>query len=140
MLAVLEAAENAADVETLSIGPDIEALREVADEFEAAFKAKAAEASAHADQSDLDSKALASDAAKAYENIVQIVNAYAIVQPTDELLGFISEVNGFVEVYAQIANGSTSGGTSPEPAPGEDTGGEDTGGDGSDDGGTPGEV
>lgn len=140
MLAVLEAAENAADVETLSIGPDIEALREVADEFEAAFKAKAAEASAHADQSDLDSKALASDAAKAYENIVQVVNAYAIVQPTDELLGFINEVNGFVEVYAQIANGSTSGGTSPEPAPGEDTGGEDTGGDGSDDGGTPGEV
>lgn len=148
MLAVLEAAENAADVETLSIGPDIEALREVADEFEAAFKAKAAEASAHADQSDLDSKALASDAAKAYENIVQIVNAYAIVQPTDELLGFINEVNGFVEVYAQIANGSTSGGTSPEPAPGEDTGGEDTGGedtggdggDGSDDGGTPGEI
>ena len=135
MLAVLEAAENAADVETLSIGPDIEALREVADEFEAAFKAKAAEASAHADQSDLDSKTLASDAAKAYENIVQIVNAYAIVQPTDELLGFINEVNGFVEVYAQIANGSTSGGTSPEPAPGEDTGG-----DGSDDGGTPGEV
>ena len=140
MLAVLEAAENAADVETLSIGPDIEALREVADEFEAAFKAKAAEASAHADQSDLDSKALASDAAKAYENIVQIVNAYAIVQPTDELLGFINEVNGFVEVYARIANGSTSGGTSPEPAPGEDTGGEGTGGDGSDDGGTPGEV
>ena len=36
MLAVLEAAENAADVETLSIGPDIEALREVADQFEAA--------------------------------------------------------------------------------------------------------
>ena len=89
MLAVLEAAENAADVETLGIGPDIEALREVADEFVAAFKAKAAEASAHADQSDLDSKELASDAAKAYENIVQIVNAYAIVQPTDELLGFI---------------------------------------------------
>ena len=135
-----EAAENAADVETLSLGPDIEALREVADEFEAAFKAKAAEASAHADQSDLDSKALASDAAKAYENIVQSVNAYAIVQPTDELLGFINEVNGLVEVYAQIANGSTSGGTSPEPAPGEDTGGEGTGGDGSDDGGTPGEV
>ena len=140
MLAVLEAAENAADVETLSIGPDIEALREVADGFEAAFKAKAAEASAHADQSDLDSKTLASDAAKAYENIVQVVNAYAIVQPTDELLGFINEVNGLVEVYAQIANGSTSGGTSPEPAPGEDTDGEGTGGDGSDDGGTPGEV
>ena len=140
MLAVLEAAENAADVETLSIGPDIEALREVADQFEAAFKAKAAEASAYADQSDLDSKTLASDAAKAYENIVQVVNAYAIVQPTDELLGFINEVNGFVEVYARIANGSTSGGTSPELAPGEDTGGEDTGGDGSDDGGTPGEV
>ena len=135
MLAVLEAAENAADVETLGIGPDIEALREVADQFEAAFKAKAAEASAYADQSDLDSKALASDAAKAYENIVQIVNA--IVQPTDELLGFINEVNGFVEVYARIANGSTSGGTSPEPAPGEDTGGEGTGGDG---GGTPEDI
>ena len=71
---------------------------------------------------------------------MQVVNAYAIVQPTDELLAFINEVNGLVEVYAQIANGSTSGGTSPEPAPGEDTGGEDTGGDGSDDGGTPGEV
>lgn len=136
MLAVLEAAENAADVEALSIGPDIEALHAVADEFEAAFKAKAAEASAHADQSDLDSKTLASDAAKSYEGIVQVVNAYAIVQPTDELLAFINEVNGLVEVYAQIANGSTSGGVSPDPSSGT----EDPAGGGDDEGGSPSEI
>ncbi len=143
MLGVLEAEENAADVATLGIGPDIEALREVAEKFEEAFKAKTLEAAEHADQSDLDSKELAREAQTAYEGIVQMVNAYAIVQPTDELLSFINEVNGLVAAYAQIADGSTSGGTTPEPAPGGETGGDETGDDGDeevDDGGSPGVV
>lgn len=143
MLGVLEAEENAADVATLGIGPDIEALREVAEEFEETFKAKTLEAAEHADQSDFDSKELTREAQTAYEGIAQVVNAYAIVQPTDELLSFIHEVNGLVATYAQIADGSTSGGTAPEPAPGGETGGEETGDDGDeevDDGGSPGVV
>ena len=129
--------------QSAELRPDIEALREVAEKFEEAFKAKTLEAAEHADQSDLDSKELAREAQTAYEGIVQVVNAYAIVQPTDELLSFINEVNGLVAAYAQIADGSTSGGTTPEPAPGGETGGDETGDGGDeevDDGGSPGVV
>lgn len=145
LLRVLEAEENTEAVETLGISDDVAALREANAAFDEIHKTKAEEESERLTEKNLDSAAVVAEVNRQYEQIVQIVNAYAIVQPTDELLGFINEVNGFVEVYARIANGSTSGGTSPEPAPGEDTGGEgtggeDTGGDGSDDSGTPGEV
>ena len=80
-------------------------------------------------QTDLDSKTVVNEANAAYQDIVQVVNAYAIVQPSDEVNQFIHDVNGLVAVYASIAGSSSTGGTAPEGGSGsEEEGGEEEGG------------
>lgn len=65
-----------------------------------------------------------------------LVNAYAVVQPTDVINTFIGNVNGVVAAFSRIAGSTTSGngeigeGEIPDPElPG--------GGDGGDDGESP---
>ena len=62
-----------------------------------------------------------------YQDIVQTVNAYAIVQPSDEINTFIASVNGLVGTYSGIAGSSSKGGKAeggdtpePEPEPAEE--------------------
>ena len=140
LLRVLEAEENTEAVETLGISDDVAALREANAAFDEIHKAKAEEESERLTEKNLDSAAVVAEVNRQYEQIVQIVNAYAIVQPTDELNSFIKKLNGQVEVFASIV-GSGSSATKPSTDPGTDTGeGTDTGGDDSgsgDEGGSP---
>lgn len=57
-----------------------------------------------------------------YAEIIQIVNAYAIVQTTDTIDKFIDDLNGLVSLYARIAGASASGGSAPD---GSNPGGEE---------------
>ena len=133
MLGVLQAEENQAAVSLLGLDAEVTALAEANAAFEAAFLGKAQEKSTRMDVEDLDSEQVVDQANALYDQIVQTVNAYAIVQPTDELLAFINDLNGIVGIYADIVDGTTSGGSTPdgsdpeptpEPEPG---GGEDDG-------------
>ena len=125
MLAMLALPENAAAITELSLDDEIDALQTANEAFEAAFLGKAAEAAERKPQTDLDSN----EANAAYQDIVQVVNAYAIVQPSDEVNQFIHDVNGLVAVYASIAGSSSTGGTAPEGDSGsEEEGGEEEGG------------
>jgi len=105
--------------------------------FEELFAQKAAELADRAPVSALDSAEVTRDANARYEKIVQVVNAYAIVSPTDEINGFIHDLNGYIAAYALIAGGSSkpSGSTDPEEPeePEEPTDPEEGGG-------TPGEI
>lgn len=137
MLGVLEQEDNAETVATLGLTEEVEALRTANGTFEAAFLGKASEASARMAQSDIKSGDAVDSANTLYQNIVQTVNAYAIVQPTEAINTFIDNVNGLVSVFSRIAGGSPSGSTAAED--GEDGGttpggGSQGGGDGSDDG------
>ena len=137
MLAMLALPENAAAITELSLDDEIDALQTANEAFEAAFLGKAAEAAERKPQTDLDSKTVVNEANAAYLDIVQVVNAYAIVQPTEAINTFIENLNGTVSYYARIAGGSPSGSTAAED--GEDGGttpggGSQGGGDGSDDG------
>lgn len=130
MVATLRLAENAAAVTALGLDDEVDAFEEANEAFDALFVQKAAEESERMDVKDLDSAQVVNDANTLYAQIVQVVNAYAIVSPTDEINAFIKDVNGFVGVFARIASGGTSGGTAttePEPTPGEE-GGETPGG------------
>lgn len=130
MIATLRLAENAAAVTALGLDDEVDAFEEANEAFDALFVRKAAEESERMDVKDLDSTQVVNDANTLYAQITQIVNAYAIVSPTDEINAFIRDVNGFVGVFARIASGGTSGGTAttePEPTPGEE-GGETPGG------------
>ena len=122
MLAVLDDTENAAAVATLGLTEEVEALREANAAFEAKFLEKTEEMSARMVQSDVKSEDAVAEANALYEDIVQTVNAYAIVQPTDEINTFIASVNGLVGIYSGIAGssskgGKAEGGDTPEPEP-----------------------
>ena len=100
MLAVLDETENAAAVATLGLTEEVEALREANAAFEAKFLEKTEEMSARMDQRDISSKDTVAEANALYQDIVQTVNAYAIVQPSDEINTFIASVNGLVGTYS----------------------------------------
>ena len=90
MLAVLDDTENAAAVATLGLTEEVEALREANAAFEAKFLEKTEEMSARMAQSDVKSEDAVAEANALYQDIVQTVNAYAIVQPSDEINTFIA--------------------------------------------------
>ncbi len=136
MLAVLARPEDAAALTALSLDEEVEALRAANEAFEAAYDIKITESTARNPQREADSRELREAVNAAYQRIVKKVNAYALIQPTDEINDFIERVNGIVALYANIAGGSASGGdTTEDPTtPGE--GGEGEGEDGKDDEGT----
>lgn len=134
MIGVLRDPSNTASVTALGLEADIDALEAANEAFDEAFELRTQEAAAHAAVSDLRSADLIDEAATLYDEITRIVNAYAIVQPTDEITGFINTVNGYVSSFSEIVNGGTSSGTTSAGDEGTDPepGGEE--------GGTPGEV
>lgn len=67
-------------------------MREANEAFVEAYHLKTLEKSEKMEQRDLNSKSLMSEANALYEKIVQIVNAYAIVQTSDQIETFITEV------------------------------------------------
>lgn len=113
MLAMLDEPENKAAIATLGLTAEVEALGAANAAFEAAFLGKASEMSDRMVQSDMKSADLVADANTLYGNIIQTVNAYAIVQPSDAITTFITNVNGLVGIYSHIAGSSNQGGTTP---------------------------
>ena len=147
MLAVLEA--NPEETALLGLTDEVAGLKEANEAFEAVIDEKIAEEQARQAVSDTDSKEAMSVANNLYDQIVLTVNAYAIVSPTDEIEGFIDQLNATVAVYAAMIDASPTSPTTPgeteEPDGGDDTGEptdptEPTDPDGGDDSGTPGEV
>lgn len=147
MLAVLEA--NPEETALLGLTDEMAGLKEANEAFEAVIDEKIAEEQARQAVSDIDSKEATSAANNLYDQIVLTVNAYAIVSPTDEIEGFIDQLNATVAVYAAMIDASPTSPTTPgepeTPDGGDDTGEptdptEPTDPDGGDDSGTPGEV
>ncbi len=136
MLAVLEA--HSEETALLDLTDEVAGLKEANEAFEAALDEKIAEEQARQAVSDIDSTEATRAANNLYDQIVQVVNAYAIVSPTDEIEGFIDQLNATVAVYAAMIDSTPSSPTTPtDPTdPSEPT---DPDGDG-DGGGTPGEV
>lgn len=116
MLGVLSIEANAAAATLLGIDPEIAALRKANEDYEDAADSKALEVDKRMKVSDLDSQKLMNDANVLYEDIVRIVNAYAIVQTSDEIEEFISQVNGYVGIYSKVSGSSTST-DAPDPTP-----------------------
>lgn len=147
MLAVLEA--HSEETALLDLTAEVAGLTEANAAFEAALDEKIAEEQARQAVSDIDSREATRAANDLYDQVVQVVNAYAIVSPTDEIEGFIDQLNATVAVYAAMIDASPTSPTTPgepeTPDGGDDTGEptdptEPTDPDGGDDSGTPGEV
>ena len=107
MYAVLTAEKNKAAVTLLGLDPETAMLLKANQNFEKIFLEKAAEASEKAKLRALNSDTLVKEANSLFESIVDVVNAYAIVQTSDEIENFIEKLNGIIEVYASEAGSST---------------------------------
>ena len=127
MYAVLTAEKNKAAVTLLGLDPETAMLLKANQNFEKIFLEKAAEASEKAKLRALNSDTLVKEANGLFESIVDVVNAYAIVQTSDEIENFIEKLNGIIEVYASEAGSSTSSSdTDADKTPTEgEEGGED---------------
>ena len=127
MLAVLADEDNATALATLGLTEEVSALSEANAAFEQSFQTRTAEVSTRMAQSDVKSEDAVNLVNAIYESIVTVVNAYAVVQPTEAINTFINDVNGVVGTFSQIAgsrakgsatsggNTSTSGGGSTKP-------------------------
>ena len=122
---MLEEADNAVAITTLGLSPEVDALREANAAFEEAFDARNDEVSAMVSQNSISSADAVAEANRLYQEIAQTVNAYAIVQPTEELNAFIDKMNGLVGSLSAVSGSSASGSEGPdvpEPEPTENEG------------------
>ena len=118
MLAKLDQENCTAAIKTLALDGEVAAIREANATFQESMREKRDERKGRAVQTELETKAVVAEANNLYRDIVMTVNAYAIVQPTDEILDFIADMNALVETYALIAESSTGGTPKPdEPTP-----------------------
>lgn len=109
MLTVLADEANAAALATLGLKEEAAALKEANAAFEQSFQTRTAEVSTRMAQSDVKSKDAVDLVNAIYESIVTVVNAYAVVQPSDAISTFINDVNGVVGSFSQIAGSRTKG-------------------------------
>lgn len=125
LLAVLNKEEAKAHIATLNLTEEVAALTEKNADFEAVFNEKLQEEVERLPQKDIDTEELRKQIDEKYAEIVQTVNAYAIVQPTEAIEAFIAQMNGLISLTKPgSSSGSSSGGstggstdTEPEPTP-----------------------
>ena len=113
MLTMLDQEENKAAIATLGLTEEVEALKEANEIFNDVLNKRIQETNVRSEQSQVDTAEVIAEANNLYLEIAQIVNAYAIVQPTDEINAFIDNMNGLVK-FAADESGSSTGGT-PKP-------------------------
>ena len=101
MLTALDTDTARTHLATLSLTKDVEALRAANAQFEAALNGKLQEEVERAPQNALDTYELRTSLDQAYAAIMQVVNAYAMVQPTPQIVDFITQVNALISLTKQ---------------------------------------
>lgn len=114
MLVMLNLPDNKTAITTLGLTSEVEALQTANTFFEEAFLSKATEMSSRMTQSDIKSADAIAQANSLYVEIIQIINAYAIVQPSDEITTFITNINGLVGTYSRISGSGSGSGTTQD--------------------------
>lgn len=114
LLADLNAAEAKTHVATLGLAAEVAALEEANQAFAAEFDKKTMEAAARAPKSDISTKDARQACYALYTQITDLVNAYALIQPSDAITQFVTQLNGIVQVYDSIASQSGSSSSKKE--------------------------
>ena len=119
MLSLLDQEQNKAAITTLGLNEELEALREANAAFDAIYDQRVDEASVRKELNKIKTSDVIEQANALYLDIVLTVNAYAVIQPTDEINAFIDKMNGLVKSLADASGSSTSSGSEPKPKPDE---------------------
>ena len=117
LISVLNTEEATAYLTTLNLTEELEALVLKNAQFEVLMSGKLMEEVARTPQTDIETTELRKQLDAQYAEIVQTVNAYAIVQPTDEINGFIAQMNALITLTKRSAASVGKGGKEEEPTP-----------------------
>ena len=96
LLSVLSSQEAQAHLATLALTEEVEALTLKNAQFDVAFNQKMQEEVERMPQTSIDTEELRKQIDAKYSEIVQTVNAYAIVQPSEDINNFINQVNALL--------------------------------------------
>lgn len=103
LIAVLSTDEAQAHVTTLHLTEELEALIVKNAEFEIIMSGKVVEEANRTPQTEIKTEELRKQIDAQYAEIVQTVNAYAIVQPTETLTNFITQMNALITLTKRSA-------------------------------------
>lgn len=106
LLNVLAHEDNAAHLQTLGLTEEVAELARMNSLFQTEFDKKVAEMSARLNERRTSSLLLRLECDRLYGEIVTVVNAIALLQPTPEITAFITQMSGLVETYRSIVNNS----------------------------------
>ena len=128
LLSVLASEAASAHIATLHLTEEVATLAQYNAAFEVAQAEKLQEEVERLPQKDTDTDELRKQVDAKYAEIIQTMNAYAIVQPTEAIESFIAQMNALISLTrpgTSSGSGTSDGGTSD----GEDNGSADSGGD-----------
>ena len=118
LIAVLGTTAAKTHVATLALTQELSALEEANTAFDIVMSSKQMEEAARSPQTTLSTDQLRAQLDQAYAAIVQIVNAYAVIQSSTQIENFITQVNALVTLVKRSA---------AKPAAKEEESGDDTG-------------
>lgn len=107
LIDVLSADDAAPHLTALGLIDELAALSSANAAFSAEFEKKMAEAADRAPQSDISTKEARHACDALYTQITDVVNAYALIMPSDEITQFITQLNGIVYTFDAIASQSS---------------------------------
>lgn len=103
LIAVLNTEESLAELATLNLTDELTELARLNAEFDSFIQSKQQEAVERMPQINISTEELRQELDKQYATIIQTVNAYAIVQPTEEINTFIRNLNALIMLVKQSA-------------------------------------
>lgn len=103
LLAEFQSPSNAEYVQTLGLSEEIEMLTLANAKFSVEFNQKTAEMASRLPEKETSTVEARAECDRLYAEIVALINAYALIQPSEEITGFVQQQTGLVETYRIIA-------------------------------------
>ena len=126
LVEALGADEAMPHVTTLGLTEELAALAQANAAFAMEFDKKVQELAERAPQSDIDTREARQACDTLYYQLCDLVNAYALIQPTDEIIQFINQLNGIIAAFDSIADNTGKKKKEESEAPSDSPTGEET--------------
>ena len=117
LLAEFQSPGNAEYVQTLGLNEEIEMLTLANAKFSVEFNQKTAEMASRLPEKETSTVEARAECDRLYAEIVALINAYALIQPSEEITGFVQQQTGLVETYRLIAANTGKSKKEEEPTP-----------------------
>lgn len=104
LLAALNSEANIEHVQNLALTDEVAQLAMANAQFAVEFDKKTTEMATRLPEKEISSEEARIECDRLYAEIIAIINAYALIQPTEAITGYVTQQTGIVETYRLIAD------------------------------------